>query len=611
MSPTLASLDAALREDRLSHWLSAVEATGVSRADRDDLGRTIEHDRALWSQHPDSIASCLLARTQNVAGLDALRASWLVEVEVEASNRPWVRTFDALPLQPGLLRTLSADGDPNLRGLGRVEFPDEDTVTLEAPRLHPDVEAPENRRPERLRWAWQGGEARLEPNLGIVGPAPEEPFPRFETKNGPAFMRADATAAPIELPCPEEATAFAQLGRDGRTIIVHGWHDECAGGFVWFVRERSDGQLEVERALETARAVASVHESADGRVVLATTFGGLVCWSGAEQLNLPILADAAALSPSGERVAVWTGRAIQVWSVREACGETAGPRFPARFSPDGSRLVRGTTLHDGASGAPVARLAATFGRYMEGGPAFPWFHVGDDFVINSHAQLQVWRAADGAPVDAPSLRFPHWDRLAHRDDGRRFAVLRQGKREVQLLAVPSGEVEARVSFDLERPTSLALSPGGERVAVAQGAELEVRTWTGELVLRARHPVSDGADTKRPRVLDRSLQFTDEDQLVSHVNADGWRLFRLIEGTSDPCGRPHVGSQRRPPGWKVEAGEHTVFEHEPTGTRIALPVSGEWVVHPRRRTVLACDKALVELIGSPRRNNVGVTSTDHE
>lgn len=593
MSPTLAALATALRAEELLRWLDAVEATGVSQADRDYLRRTIEHDRRSWSELPASMASCLLARTLGVAGLEGLRSAWLAEVE--AADTPWVRSLHPLPLQPGLLQTLRSGGAVEVGGVRRLTFSDEETVTLEL-------------QGQRVHWAWREDEVRLEQ----VEVPPAAAFPRFEYQGGGAVvMHVDGVAEPIRLPCPDEANPSAQMGRDGRTIIVHGSHDE-GGGFVWFLKE---GGLEVERTLETPRGVMSVHESVDGGVVLAMTYAGVVCWVGDERLLLPIKGDHVALSPSGERVAVRTRGVIQMWSIRETpSGEPDGPCFPARFDAAGVRLLRGTTLYDAASGAAIATLAAEFGRYFEGGPAFPWFHLGNDYVINSHSTLQVWRAVDGEPLKAPRMRFPHWDRLAHADSGRCFAALRMSATDVQLHAVPSGEVVAQVAFDLEHPTTLALSPSGRRVAVAQGADIEVRTWTGELVLRTRHPVSDGDGTRRPRVFDRSLQFADEDHVVSHVKADGWRLFRLVEGTSDPVGEPPVGSRRRAPGWKVSvAGDATVFEHEPTGTRIALPVGGEWVVHPSR-PLLACDGAHVELLGArvpESSRNVCEVSTDRE
>jgi hypothetical protein len=584
MRPTLAALHAAIRADDVRGWLAAANGPG-----RDTLSRVIAHDRSLWSQYPDSLPSCLLARTLGIPELAELHASWLAEVAGAAN--PWIRPFQPLPLTPGLLATLSSSPTLDLSGLNRIAFPTEDSVTLEPIRFHPNVQAPEDRRKERLVWSWKTGDSQLLPFPEIAGPAPDGPFPHFETRGwGPAHMIREAGARPVELPCPPEGSAHAQSGRAPGTVVVYGSHDEYAGGFVWFVRSDS---LTVTRRLETSTPVWSVDESANGAIVLARTSNGLVCWARGwfretERL-IRIDANEVALSPSGGLLAARTDRSIQIWSVAEAPVGLVEGGLPTSFSPDGARLIRGSTLYDGQSGHAVALISTQRSGYLEGGPAHPWLYLGDRFLICLWSDMKVWSSADGSSVNVEErLFFPQWFKLAYDRAGEKLAALRKQHPEVLLHAIPSGRLAGKVVFELEHPEAIALSPSGRLLAVSQGDAVEVRTTTGELLAGAHHPLSV-AERERPDSV--SLEFLDEERLVRHVLGAESLVFQL------KAGAVAIGSFRKdcaPPGWTVVKGGVTLFEHRPTQTRIALPVSGDWIANPARPTILACSEAHVEL-----------------
>jgi hypothetical protein len=122
VSASLAELRVALDTDQLRRWL---DATGLDAASRASLERALAHDRALWTAHPASLESCLLARTLGLERIAPLREAW--EAEVRASGRPWVRSLRPLPLAEGLRATLASGPGLDLSGLRRIAFADEGT----------------------------------------------------------------------------------------------------------------------------------------------------------------------------------------------------------------------------------------------------------------------------------------------------------------------------------------------------------------------------------------------------------------------------------------------------------------------------------------------------
>src|SRR5262249_47333440 len=138
---------------------------------------------------------------------------------------------------------------------------------------------------------------------------------------------------------------------------------------------------------------------------------------------------------------------------------------------------------------------------------------------------------------------------------------------------------------LDGPDAVALSPSGRRVAVSQGDIIEVRAVTGELLLKAQRRLRAKPVEGHPRV---SLKFLDEEQLVHGASGEEPRAFRIVDGACT------ARRKADPPGWTVMTAGVSIFDHQGTRTRIALPVKGPWVANPARPTILACDDAHVEL-----------------
>lgn len=383
---------------------------------------TPDHD--LLAAYPASRDSLLLARARGTPAYDALRA--------RLASIPWVEALTPLPLPPSLLAQSPPGHD--LDGFGDVAFWDEDTIRLQAYRYSPQLQLNTERRPERLLWSLQTGAVRIEPYPEIAGPAPR-PHVRFFSEGwGPVTMD-DGTHQRV-LPCIPGGSASGQLMRDGIHALVYGTEDEYDGGFVYIVAP--DNQI--VHQLQTYEPVSYVYESDQHFLVVQGRSGWL--WrpeSGHRIVQLP--PGRLALSPSGALLACLTDRAVQIHQVSALPSGPPPYHLPVRFSPDGRRLVRAQGLYDGFTGQPIADLNHAGSGYLEGGPAMPWFHVGNRYIVSTQSRLRVWDTETGAPLPTSPrrLRFPHWFRLAHSPDGDRLAAARRGRDTATIYALPSDE----------------------------------------------------------------------------------------------------------------------------------------------------------------------------
>lgn len=586
---TLAALGRAVADEAaLDAWVA-----GLPEPARAPVRRALALDRALWTEHPASLASCLLARTLAVAELDALRAAWVRELD---AGGPWVRALRALPVPEGLLAELHESAALPLAGLHRLGFAGDEEVTLESIRHHPSVQAPELRRRDMLRWRWRTGEARVVPE----GPEPARPdLPAIEHPQwGPSYLVREPGGPRTQLPCPEEGTADARFSADGARLFVYGSNDEYAGGFVYVLDPRT---LEITRSLDTDAPVSGVQEAAGGALVLVSTFRGSLLWSGTHARALPVAG--GLLSPSGELLATQR-EGLRVWSLAALARgrvDDDASGLVACFDPSGERLISGPNLYEGRSGARVARLQLEFGNYLEGGPASPSVHFGERYLINLSGVPQVWDARTGAAVRVRGrVQYPQWYTLAYDRAGVRMAALRRHDPSVALHELPSGRTLRTLAFDLAGE-ALALSPDGALIAAAAGPAVELRDAAGALLWRAGE--APRARPDRGERSERTLLFSREGEaLARFVEEEGWRVWSL---RGEEVGR--VASLEalaqvpgfappRPRGWTIEAGTRTLFRHEASGATIGLPAAGPWVCNPAAPEIAASNALHVELRG---------------
>ncbi|XXX71972.1 hypothetical protein WMF30_30430 [Sorangium sp. So ce134] len=587
MPAALAALESALATGSVEAWLAELGDEAV----RSQIRRALDADRRLWTQYPDSLGSCLLARTFGVKALASLQKAWAKELA--ARGRPWIRPLRGLPAPDGLLAELYSDETLSLAGLQVPRFASEDEVVLTARRLHPSVQPPEERRRERLRWRWTEGRAVIEPEPPDDAAAPA--YPRFVTDGwGPAYLIRSEGAPRVALPCPEEGSAYAQLSADGSRLIVYGTLDEYAGGFVYVVDPET---LAVERQLATDSPVSDVTDGG-GQMVVSTYRSGTIGWIEGRAHVLPIGGHAICLSPSGTHVAT-VGEALRIWSLAELVRRRTRPPlpgFPPRFDPSGERLLRDRELLDGRTGRRIARLSPELEPYLEGGPAQPWLHLGTRHLICTHGGLQLWDARSGEPLAmAEPLGFPHWYTLAYDREGSRLAALRQEETTVAMHELPHGRRVRTVAFELAG-WALGMAEDASMLAVQRGGQIEVRAEDGALVRRCGQATTSG---RRPRFSEPAPRFSrDGRRVAARVGDKDWRIWTLASGEEERVegGLENVAdfAAPGPADWSLEVGTMSVFTHGPSGTKIALPVNGRWVCNPADPRIAVCDELLVEL-----------------
>jgi hypothetical protein len=544
---TLAALEKAVRAGPLDDVLAEVSSVEV----RAQLRRALEIDRQLWTEHPDSLASCIMARLHGVPELEPTLKAW--EAESEARGLPWVRSLRPLPSTDGLLATLHSTARTPLEGLQRVDFESEDVVRLTALRFHPSVQPPEERRRDRLRWSWRTGDAVLAPDPEADDDDVEAAYPRFVSDGwGPCDLVREPGGERTPLPCPPEGSASGRASDDGSVLFVYGSQEDGFGGFV-YVLDRAT--LEIVRELLTARPVSGVHESARRDLLLVETYGDLVAWRGETAAPLPIAGRDLALSPSGRHVATLGDDGLRVWEVDALHGPPPALRHPPLFDPTGDRLLAGSELRDGRTGTFIAKLELDHGGFLAGGPAQPSLHVGSAYVIELRGALSAWDTRTGARrADGPGLFWPQWFSLAHDRAGRRVAALHRARGEVVVHDLPSGDLRATLDFGASA-REIAMSADGEVLGVRDGEA----SW--------RFKRLDGRD----------------------VEPD--------EGLAATAGGPALAPAPAPPSeWEIEPGTATRFTHRPSGTCIAFPCAGPWSHNPADARLMAAADAHIELRG---------------
>jgi hypothetical protein len=578
---TLAALEAAVAKSSLDDWLALLPDERV----RVEARRALEMDRRLWTAHPASLASCLLARTHGIEGFSEIHRAFARELDERGS--PWIRTLRGLPVAAGLLAELREGGEIDLQSLWVPSF-ESDEVLLLAP--YPYQASLER----RLLWRWSRGDARMVQDPRLGAPRSRDRWPRFEKDGwGPVSLVRAPGAASIALPCPEEGSADAHVSDDGSTIFVYGMGDEYAGGFVFVLDAET---LAVRRRISIDEPVAEVHTCARDDLLLVRALGGdlFVC-AGEEVRALSLRAKRASLSPSGRYLATRHDDGVRVWSLADVEDARLARGLPACFDPTGDRLVVGRRLYDGRTGAAIASLALEFGYYLEGGPASPWFHAGARNLIMMHGGFQVFDMRNGERRAAELRVFPHWFSVAYDRAGERIAAARYEDAECAVYEIPSGRVVATIPL---AGAPLAMSADGSLVGARHERDVEVRALSGELRGRFAHP---RGESSRWSASPEQLRFShDGRRIASFVKDDGWRIWSLDGGREEHLAAietietlPDFAAPR-PRDWDIEAGSPTVFVHRPTQTRIALPAAGPWAFNPGRPEIAACDDLHVEL-----------------
>lgn len=580
MTISLATLEDAARagadaiEEAIEVLLDDLEARGELGVDeaiertRAELLRIGGVQRAIWANCPEAVIADFHARTLAMAALDRARARWRDQLDARG---PWLRALRPIETSPGLEAALRSEGALDLSRWPRPRFCGEDQVLFEA-RPHLQSE-------ECWRWTWTEGRVAVEAREPSMK---ANEYPRFIRGESAPLLQRDASSEPVQLPWPEFGSAEACFGSKGREIYVFGWVEDYEG----LVYVLDANTLELLRSKEFADPVTAVLERPGSDDLLIATYRELSIWGGSSW-RLRVKSPALACSPSGRLVCVVEGSSAQIWDLGVTPADPPDPGLPPTFSPEGDRLVDGSALLDGRSGARLARLSIQLGNYLEGGPARPWYHVGTDWIVCIHGGLACWSTRSGAQQkledQTPGVSIvPHWYCIAYDRSGAYFARARRGANEVSIVGLPSAKVVATLDFDA--PVQLlALAPAAELVGVLGGGRVEVRQLDGTRVFVGEYTGEAESED--------SLRFSpDASALIFDRDAHPTQTWALEDGTiqNERDAWPH-------PRWSLTPGPISFLSYE-DGVRLAILSTGPIVANPSEPRIFAYPGGLFELRG---------------
>lgn len=536
--------------------------------------------RSTWVRHPQVVVADFDACTLEFSLLESARRRWHAELDARG---PWLRALRPIVTIDGPEALLHGDGELAFPQFwrGSAQFRSESCIAFEPASAGPA---------QRYLWSWPDG--RLDTETAMTVAAASDSYPRVE--RGPILLRTE-TSDPQLLPWPELGSADARLSSDGRKIYVYGWYEDYCG--LLYVLDVAS--LEVELEYEFSAPVSEVHDRVGSEELLVRTYREVVVVGNQPRWTLELSATAAVWSSSGRHVCVIVDGVAQLWDRHKAIPARRASGLPPSFSPDGTRLVDGPELLDGRSGAHVAMLQLELGSYLEGGPAFPWYHVGTEQLICGHSGFALWRMSTGEPVPSEprshEFQLAHWYCVAYSPCGTIRAQVRERVREVVLYELPSMKQLATVVFETGAEL-LALSAGAQLIAVVGEGRVEVRRRDGSQVYVGEDVPSE--DRGWGRRIRSQLYFPDERGLALRSDDESdVRLWRFTDGprsNSLPVTTPPFAMC--PPGWSLEAGPISSFVRA-DGCRLSVACGGPWAANPITPNILACPGGLFELRGA--------------
>lgn len=281
--------------------------------------------------------------------------------------------------------------------------------------------------------------------------------------------------------------------------------------------------------------------------------------------------DGIAFTPVGGLLGVATSGGVRFWDV--AAGKErlhaefweirSSPSTPLAFSPDGGLVIFGSYLLDlapawerlNAPAPPAGRLILS--PVLPFDPCTCLAFSGDGRLVVAAGlnKLEVWGLPERRCLLSQGGLWRYCAGVALAPDGRLLAV--RTRETVHLLDVPTGQMLATLEHR-QRPSLLALSPDGRRLATATGASRRVWLWDVESSLLLRK-------LRAFRQAPEALAFHPEGRLLAAGAADG--LIRLW----DPANLNEVAAL----DWKV--GPIRALAFAPDGMTAAAAAPGGTVV----------------------------------
>jgi hypothetical protein len=260
--------------------------------------------------------------------------------------------------------------------------------------------------------------------------------------------------------------------------------DVGAGRVVW----RSYGRCSAAAAMPSGDTIAV--GSADGIDMLSLATGEVyISWASPAVGALAVSPDGLVASRSGSVIRVWRPAVAgaRVCALAGTSGWTS-----AELSVDGARLVTGTLLCDGRTGALVARMDVNSpDGWLAGGPPRRCQRLTTTaFAEIMPSGLTLWDARDGAPIVRDEERKARFgDVVAFDAIGRHHAIARENGR-LRVYRLRGGALV--YSRDATQVEALGFSPRGEQLWWETEAG---ERWVVELPADGR-PVDEAPTARR-------------------------------------------------------------------------------------------------------------------
>jgi hypothetical protein len=469
---SLREVETAARDGALGDLIGTLRPDPFSRS----LATALRVDLAAIVADPALTLQTVWARGHSSPALRRLLDGW----RAENAGRPWARALRP-PLFP-----LSGPLEEEYRG----DFHDADGISLtdDTVTVFQDTSA-----------------VALDRATGRVSPAtaPARSSWTLDRRVGAGRCRVvgrDSGAELLDVRVNDD-DRYAAVATAGDAVFAGGWCGDYDGVVVGLDAPTATARWRWE---EPGAYVATVSCTPDGARVLAfATDGRLFVLDGATGAVVHgghTGATVGALDPAGSRLATVADSVVRVWSL-DRLGETptgvpgSGSGFAyAMWSPDGSRLLTGSALCDGTDGRLVAVLPMDGAGYLEGGPPAGARAVGRTGVVEFSPLrgMTMWDAASGAPVarDPARAYSIHRDLLWIDPDARLYVHASRVTGAATLLRVDDGTPVADLGD--ERVSTVTWAPDSSRFVTTHD-DGRVRVWSAGGALLQTADEADGPD----------------------------------------------------------------------------------------------------------------------
>ncbi len=272
----------------------------------------------------------------------------------------------------------------------------------------------------------------------------------------------------------------------------------------------------------------SLHSDLTTAIVAVPPSGGILATAIAAERTAKKSSKAAPVS-----LHLWNGETVDNTDAIEMEGSDRGNGIALdqlEFSRNGKRLVAahraGVEVFDtaGLKGVAVFRLASRRDA-ASARPAMAVSANGSRIVLTNGARIRVLEGSSNVRDIGPGGSSPAFDRIAISDNGGLVAA--SSAAGVRFYETASGKESEALPYSPDVVAALAFSPGGERLAVASGALVQIWTMQGRKSL---------IDLQNAGPVEK-LAFSTDGRMVLAAGGQGTRIWYIDPDTiapSDPA-----------------------------------------------------------------------------